>query len=101
MALEENITQSFVVKFKKKEKKLHPLKFNSSMKLSDDPDRRLELCESFTRHGDDNPIFLNSVALSDEATFYLNGTVNRHNCRYWALEQPHLVQAAHPTSPKN
>ena len=27
---------------------------------------------------------------SDEAQFKLNGTVNRHNCVYWAPENPHV-----------
>jgi len=25
----------------------------------------------------------------------LNGTVNRHNCRYWADENPHWMREAH------
>ena len=37
----------------------------------DDPDRRLEFCESFMRHCDDNPNSLNSVVSSDEATLIL------------------------------
>ena len=84
-----------------KNRKLHPYKVQLIHELSEDnPDRRLEYCESFMRHCDDNPNFLNSVVFSDEATFYLNGTVNRHNCRYWAREQPHWVQAAHTQRPQ-
>ena len=53
------------------------------------------------RHCDDNLNVLNSVVLSDEVTFDLNGTVNRHsNCRYWARQQPHRVKAAHTQRPQ-
>lgn len=34
---------------------------------------------------------INNIWWSDEATFNLDGTVNRHNCRYWAKENPHVV----------
>jgi len=26
---------------------------------------------------------------SDEATFHNNGQLNRHNCHYWSVENPH------------
>ncbi|CAH0382002.1 unnamed protein product [Bemisia tabaci] len=29
---------------------------------------------------------------SDEATFKSNGEVNRHNCHYWAADNPHWLQ---------
>jgi hypothetical protein len=32
-----------------------------------------------------------TVVWSDEAQFKLNGTVNRHNCVYWAEDNPHLT----------
>ncbi|EFN77660.1 hypothetical protein EAI_05452, partial [Harpegnathos saltator] len=28
---------------------------------------------------------------SDEATFQINGAVNRHNCKYWSDENPHWM----------
>jgi hypothetical protein len=29
---------------------------------------------------------------SDEATFYVLGRVNRHNCRIWGSENPHTIR---------
>ena len=29
--------------------------------------------------------------MSNEAYFHLDGTINKHNLRYWAPEQPRLV----------
>jgi len=26
---------------------------------------------------------------SDEATFHNNGQLNRHDCHYWSVENPH------------
>ena len=81
--------------------KLHPYKSQLIHELpKDDSDRRLKFCESSVRHCNDNPHFLNSFVFSDEAIFHLNGTVYRHNCRYWALQQPHWVQAAHTQRPQ-
>uniref|UniRef100_A0A1B6BYI4 Tc1-like transposase DDE domain-containing protein n=1 Tax=Clastoptera arizonana TaxID=38151 RepID=A0A1B6BYI4_9HEMI len=33
--------------------------------------------------------FLKNVIFSDVATFHVNGTVNRHNCRMWGSQPPH------------
>jgi len=30
--------------------------------------------------------------LSDEASFRNNGQLNRHNCHYWSIYNPHLTQ---------
>ncbi|KAJ8916403.1 hypothetical protein NQ315_014614, partial [Exocentrus adspersus] len=43
--------------------------------------------------GDSN--FLNNIVFSDEATFCLNGSVNRYNCRYWSQKNPHWIQECH------
>ncbi|KAJ8921290.1 hypothetical protein NQ315_013764 [Exocentrus adspersus] len=44
---------------------------------------------------DGDPNFLNNIVFSDEETFCLNGSVNRHNCRYWSQENPHWIQECH------
>jgi len=36
---------------------------------------------------------------SDEATFNLSGTVNRHDTIYWASENPHQLLVKHMKSP--
>lgn len=37
----------------------------------------------------DDPLLLNNIVFSDEATFELTGNINRHNCRYWSNVNPH------------
>ncbi|KAJ4432746.1 hypothetical protein ANN_21384 [Periplaneta americana] len=39
-----------------------------------------------------NPGRFSRLVWSDEDTFKLNGTINRHNCVYWANENPHIFQ---------
>jgi hypothetical protein len=36
----------------------------------------------------EDEIFLPRLILSDEATFHLSGTVNRHNVRIWGIQNP-------------
>ena len=44
--------------------------------------------------------FLKNIVFSDESTFMLNGTVNRHNCRYWSDENPHWMRETHTQYPE-
>jgi hypothetical protein len=55
----------------------------------DNPDRRMQYCEWF-QHMHEDEEFVGKMVWSDEAQFKLNGTVNRHNCVYWAAENPHI-----------
>ena len=61
----------------------------------DDADRRLQFCEQLMLRCDEDQNFLNNILFFDEATFCLNGTVHRHNCRYWSRENPHWTQDSH------
>jgi hypothetical protein len=58
--------------------------------IEDDPDRRLECCEWIQRKVVEDAQFLGMVVWTDEATFRLNGTENRHNCVYWSSENPNV-----------
>lgn len=58
----------------------------------DDPDRRVQFCEWFQDMCTENEMFRDVIVWSDEATFKLNGTINRHNCVYWANENPHVIE---------
>ena len=40
----------------------------------------------------ENPVFYREILFSDESHFWLNGTVNKQNCRLWADEQPEEYQ---------
>lgn len=55
----------------------------------DDPDRRSQFCETMKNMLQMNHLLLNNVLFTDEASFYLNGTVNRQNCRYWTTTNQH------------
>lgn len=95
LALNNNLHHSSVVKLFKTEK-YHPYKVQLIHELNeDDPDRRLQFCEQLMLRCDEDGNFLNNILFSDEATFCLNGTLNRHNSRYWSRKNPHWTQDAH------
>lgn len=41
----------------------------------------------------------NNYCWSDESTFHISGYVNRHNCRYWSTENPHVFREEHTQYP--
>lgn len=60
--------------------------------LSDgDQDRRVEFAETFLEMVDRDASLVDRIWWSDEAMFKLNGQINRHNCVYWAIENPRMV----------
>ena len=59
--------------------------------LEDDPDRRLQFSEMMLNEIDENPVILDNIVWSDEASFKLSGHINRHNCIYWYGENMHLT----------
>ncbi|CAF1096118.1 unnamed protein product [Didymodactylos carnosus] len=56
----------------------------------DDFDRRSEFCESWIEKFQNEPDLIDNIFWSDEAKFNMNTVVNRHNCTYWARENPYL-----------
>ncbi|KAJ8948249.1 hypothetical protein NQ318_013237 [Aromia moschata] len=74
--------------------------YNDVKLNDDDPYRRLEFCEIMANRCQDNPLFIKNTLFSDEATFVLNGTVNKQNCRYWSIENPHLMMEANTQYPE-
>lgn len=79
----------------------HPYKMQILQELrEDDPDRRIEFCEEMTQKLHDTPDLLKNICFSDECTFFLNGAVNKHNCRYWSDENPHLFREGHTQYPQ-
>ena len=57
----------------------------------DDPDRRCEFADIFQELFADDSSFSNRIVWTDEATFKWNGHVHRHNCVYYAFENPHII----------
>ena len=60
------------------------------VELSDDDcDRRAQFATDMLDKFEQDPDLLGKIIWSDEAEFKLSGHVNRHNCSYWAKENPH------------
>src|SRR6202042_2167310 len=81
--------------------KFHPFKMKILQELTeDDFDRRVEFCEQMTAAINDNTIQVKNICFSDECTFYLNGFVNKHNCRYWSNENSLAFVEGHTQYPQ-
>jgi len=92
VALQHDIDKKSVLKILKNNK-FHPYKAHLVQELNeDDFDRRIEFCELMMERIDEDPNFLSNIVFSDEATFQINGNVNRHNCRFWSDANPHWTQ---------
>lgn len=100
IATENSLSKSTVLRYLKKNK-FHPYKINLVHELNEeDFDRRMEFCEVMMERCNNDPQFVEHVAFSDEASFYLNGTVNRQNCRYWSDTNPHWMMEAQTQYPE-
>ena len=65
----------------------------------EDMQDRVEMCQTLIPMLEDNTT-QDNVFFSDEATFYLNGVVNKHNIRYWCETNPHATVETVMNSPK-
>lgn len=84
-----------------KRHKFHPYKMKILHELGDDdPDRRIEFCEAMTQRITAEPQLVKNICFSDECTFYLNGHVNKQNCRYWSDDNPHVFREGHTQFPE-
>jgi len=80
--------------------KFHPYKIHLVQELNeDDPDRRMEFCETIMNIINDDPLFAQQIVFSDESTFTLHGEVNRQNCRYWSDNNPRWMKEQHTQYP--
>jgi len=86
---------------KRHENKYHPFKVQLHQELNGyDPDRRLQFCEIVRNKCIRDENFPKLVLFFDEASFCLNGTVNRYNSRYWSQENPQWMVEAHTQHPQ-
>lgn len=100
LSLYHNVSKRSVRRILSKNK-FHPYKVHLVQELNeDDPDRRMQFCQEMMNHIDINANFVNNVVFTDEATFTLSGFVNRHNCRYWADENPYWMEENHTQYPQ-
>ena len=65
----------------------------------DDLDRRVQFCEWYLDKSAEDAAFPEKIVWSDEAIFKLNGSINRHNCTYWALQNLHVTMEHHLNLP--
>jgi hypothetical protein len=62
--------------------------------------RRYDFAIDILSRIDEDSGYLSKVCFSDKATFHIPGTVNRHNCRIWGSENPHVVWEHERDTPK-
>ncbi|CAI9738053.1 Hypothetical predicted protein [Octopus vulgaris] len=65
----------------------------------DGPDRRVQYCEWCLVRYVEEAHLPKKIVWRDEATFKLNGSINRHNCTYWGSENPHVMVEQHVNLP--
>lgn len=95
-----DVSQGSVVRLLKKNK-FHPYKIQLVQELNeDDPDRRLQFCEEMESLISAHPLFVKNIVFSDECSFFVNGAVNKHNCRYWDTENPHVFRESRTQYPE-
>lgn len=83
-----------------KEEGLRPWKFTSVQELQvDDKPKRLEFCRTILERQRLDLDFVRSICFSDEATFHVNGSVNRHNSFVYSYENPHALSVQPMRSP--
>ncbi|KAJ8948833.1 hypothetical protein NQ318_013485 [Aromia moschata] len=100
VASENEVSQTTVLRILRKGN-YHRYKSQLVQELNeDDPDRRLQFCETMMNLCQTNPNLYQQILFSDEAPFCLNGTVNRQNCRYWSWTNPHWIIEAHTQHPQ-
>jgi len=79
-----------------KEHKYHPYKCQIIHGLDDEDEVvRLQFCQWGIETIETENLNPFRICFGDEAIFSLNGHVNRHNCRYYAPENPHWAQEVH------
>jgi hypothetical protein len=65
----------------------YKIQLRHEIKVTDCP-KRVEFANFMLSEIDDNEGYLQRVMLTDEATFHINGYVNRYNCRIWGSQEP-------------
>ena len=89
---ELGVSQSSVHRILRHDLKMKPYHISVHQGLT--PENALQkrtMCAWFLRQVREEEDFLRSVWFSDEAHFYLSGTVNSRNCVHWASERPDEV----------
>ena len=95
------VSRSTVLKIIKKELKFRAWKPHYIHELQiNDPARRLAFADEMDAWLKRDPNLLRNILWSDEAVFCIGGFVNRHNCHYWAEQNPHITVQKAQRRPK-
>lgn len=98
---ELQVPQSTVSKILRKKLRFIPYKLQLVQQLlPQDNETRFQFCCALQALMEDDPHLLSKIIFSDEATFHVNGKVNRHNVRIWGSQNPHAVLQVERDSPK-
>lgn len=77
----------------------YKLQIVQALKPNDKP-KRFQFAQNILSSVEVDENYLRRYIFSDEATFYVSGKVNRHNCRIWGSENPHGIREYERDSPK-
>lgn len=100
-SLELQIPKTTIHKVLRKRLQLYAYKIQLLQELKPtDNEKRFEFATTILDKISANESFLNDVIFTDEATFHINGCVNRHNSRIWGDENPHVVFQKARDTPK-
>ena len=87
-----DIPKSTVHKALRQNLQMKPYKiFYAQQLFDDDKMARISMCNVLHQLIDSDERFLSGLCFSDEATFNLRGSVNRHNCVIWGTEKPYSL----------
>jgi hypothetical protein len=100
-SLESAIPKSTVHKALHKKLKLHTYKIQllHEIKAADKPMRK-EFAEHMLETIDSDPNFMHNIMSTNEATFRINGCINRRNYRIWGSKKTHVTHEFVRDSPK-
>ncbi|VVC36031.1 Major facilitator superfamily domain,Major facilitator, sugar transporter-like [Cinara cedri] len=89
-AQELGLSQSLTWRILRRDLGLHPhkIQLTQELKINDHRQRRL-FADWVSERLEEDPNFGRKVVFSDEAHFWMNGYVNKQNCRIWDNTNPH------------
>ena len=98
---ELQIPRSTVQKVLHKRLRFTPYRLQLVQRLyPQDRETRFNFCQGLQESMENYLDLLSKIIFSDEATFHLNGKVNRHNVRIWGTQNPHATLEIERNSPK-
>ena len=88
--LDTSLSTTFNIARKKLKMKPYKIQIVQKLEPRDRPNRQI-FARTLLNREENDPHYLNKIGFCDEATFNVGGVVNRHNCRIWGTENPHVL----------